>query len=188
MQDLRIDINQINSLESLKNKDVSIIWDINAFYFNLNNTTYKLECLNKNPVGSNYQNDEIFYCQFVKLSEKIEFEEGNPKYWYKIIDKKANIASIRIIDIIQEFPDDNLLIDENDATNKNGINKLTVGLILETKKGWIPAFLLPSNHGFSWQDKYQYYQKEEVMMLLKQELIKYKIKTVPNNVYDDHVG
>ena len=178
MQDLRIDNNQIDLLDELNGNIFTIIWDINAFYFNTPNTTYKLECIDEKPVGSEYKYDEIFYCKFFKLEEKIEFEVGNPKYWYKVIDKKAMIESIRIIDIIQEFPKDELLNKEEEALNRNGINKLTIGLIVKTEKGWIPAFLLPSNHGFSWQEKYAYYEKEEIELLVKQELRKYKIKIV----------
>ena len=180
MKDFRIDIKQIELLNELIGIESTIIWDINAFYFNSSNTSYKLECLEDIPAGSEYKYDEIFYCEFIKHENQIEFEEGNPKYWYKIIDKKAKIESIEIINIIQEFPDDELLNNENETTNSKGINRLTIGLIIKTENGWIPAFLLPSNHGFSWQGKYQYYQKEEVEFLLRKEIKKYQIKTVLN--------
>lgn len=175
MKDLTIDRNQIELLKELMQfETLEIIWDINAFYFNTELQTYKLECFDEKPLGSEYQYDEIFYCQFLKLEKQLKFDKNNPKYWYKIISKSCRILKIQSVNIMQLFPDDRLISYAKD-NQLEGINKLTVGLIIETDKGLVPAFLLPSNFGFQWQPKFDFYLKNEIEDLLFENLTHFKI-------------
>ncbi|MEP6902053.1 MAG: hypothetical protein ABJA66_09900 [Actinomycetota bacterium] len=179
MNELEFTTEEVSLISEIINqKSVSIIWDINAFYFNTQQFTYKLECISDLPEGSNYEYDEIFYCRFEKLNEKVSFSSNDPKFWYKIISKEIKVDSIKIINIIQVFPKD-FLIDISEISNyKKGLNKLSLGLIVETKEGSIPAFLLPSNHGFTWQTKYDFYSQAEVSELLTDKITKFKLRTV----------
>ena len=179
MKDLRINNEEINLIiELVKHQSISIIWDINAFYFNTNESTYKLECIDDLPEGSNYKYDEIFYCRFEKLNEKIKFHKNNPKYWYKIISEGTKIESIKIVDIIEVYPD-GILIDETEKRNfDKGSNYLSLGFVIETKEGFIPAFLLPSNHGFTWLEKYDFYSENEIDNLLKENIETFELRTV----------
>jgi hypothetical protein len=173
MKDLTIDKKQIELIHTLtKFSSIEIIWDINAFYFNTDSKTYKLECFDEKPEGSDYKYDEIFYCQFQSLNERIEFEENNPKFWYKIISKDCKIIDICFLNVIELFPDNELVSTDNEGIYKSGLNKSTLGLIIETDKGFLPAFILPSNHGFQWQPKFDFYSKTEIDKLII-EKIKY---------------
>ena len=179
MNDLRINSGEISLIiELIKKQSISIIWDINAFYFNANNSTYKLECFDDLPEGSDYEYDEIFFCRFEKLDKKIEFQKDNPKFWYKIISEDIKIESIKIVDVIEVYPDE-ILIDETEKENfNNGLNYLTLGFVIETKEGFVPAFLLPSNHGFAWLDKYGFYSENEIGNLLKENIEKFELRAV----------
>jgi hypothetical protein len=181
MKDLRLTDSEVALLSQLlREESVSIIWDLNAFYFNTENATYKLECLDDHPDGSDYEYDEIFYCTFTKLKKKEVFKEGDPKYWYKIISYKAKVETIEVVEAVQKFPE-NCLVNEFDLEKNDGLNKVTLGLIVTTSEGKVPAFLLPSNHGFSWPYKFDFYSFNEIEELLRKEIKIYKIKTAPNN-------
>jgi hypothetical protein len=181
MKDSRLTDSELELLSQLLKEDsVSIVWDINAFYFNTAKASYKLECFDDKPDGSGYEYDEIFFCKFLKLSKKEKFEVGNPKYWYKIIAKKAKIKALEVVEVVQKYPEARL-VEENELEATAGINKVSLGLIITTTEGLVPAFLLPSNHGFSWPSKFDFYSFNEVNELLREEIKIYKIKTVPNN-------
>jgi hypothetical protein len=179
MNDLRFTSDELKLLSELLNpSESSIIWDINAFYFNIAKSTYKLECFDASPDGSNYQYDEIFFCRFTKLSNQIQFEEDNEKYWYKIFSKSISISSFDIIDIIQVYPSQTI-IDKNALKQYiNGINRMTLGVVINTPLGSIPAFLLPSNHGFAWHPKFDFYSKGEIEEILKSDIKNYEIRSI----------
>ena len=176
MKDFRIKDDQLVLLNEVKNTELDIIWDINAFYFNSESTTYKLDCISSYPEGATGQYDEIFYTNFSKLKSKSIFELNNTKYWYKIIDNKSRIESIELVNIIQEFPQNRLLNDKTESKNPDGLNYITSGLIIKTGNGYVPALLLPSNHGFTWQTKYEYYTEAEIDDILKTDIKKYRKK------------
>jgi hypothetical protein len=163
-----------NEIELLKNviacEQVEIIWDINAFYFNTKDSTYKLECYTDIPNGSDYEYDEIFFCRFKKLKKKIMFEKGNSKYWYKIVTHNSKIEQIEVLNVCQIFPNDELIPITDKNIFINGLNSLTLGLIIKTDKGFIPAFLLPSNHGFHWQPKFGFYTEDEIENLILENI------------------
>jgi len=176
MKDLRLTDIEIELLSQLMEKEsVSIIWDINAFYFNTAKDTYKLECCEDHPAGSNYEYDEIFYCKFLKLKKKQIFKEGDSKFWFKIISSQANIKEIDIVEVTQKFPEDKL-VNIEELGNEEGVNKLSLGLIIKTIEGMVPAILFPSNHGFIWLDDYRFYSLNEIEEILKSEIKTYKIK------------
>jgi hypothetical protein len=179
MSDLRFTSEEIKLISDLTNyESVAIIWDINAFYFNTDKATFKLSCTGDLPEGSDYEYDEIFYCRFEKLPEKVSFSSNDPKFWYKIIPSEIKIDSVKIINVVQVFPKD-FLIDSSEISNhERGLNKLSLGLIVETEKGLLPAFLLPSNHGFTWQTKYDFYSQAEVSELLKDNITKFELRMV----------
>jgi hypothetical protein len=173
MKELTLNMEQIGLIHHLiKLPSIQIIWDINAFYINTDSETYKLECLDESPEGSINTYDEIFYCQFTRINERIEFEKNNPKYWYKIISNDCKIIDIQYLNVIELYPDNKLIPIEKELNNTSGLNKSTLGLIIETDKGYLPAFLLPSNSGFQWQPKFDFYSKTEIDNLII-EKIKY---------------
>ena len=177
MKDLTLNKEQIELLINLTHfESVEIVWDLNAFYINSNLKTYKLECFAEKPLGSDYQYDEIFYCQFMELKKHIEFDGKDTKYWHKIISKDCKIIGIKYLNVMELFPEDILIPIENYETHKTGLNKSTLGLIIETNKGFIPAFLLPSNHGFSWHKKFEFYSKTEITELINENIKHYEIK------------
>jgi len=181
MKDLRFTDSEVELLSQLlKEESLLIVWDLNAFYFNTKKETYKLECFDEHPEGSDFEYDEIFYCRFFKLEKPQKFKEGDSKYWYKIISTNTNIQAIEIVEVTQKFPED-VVVDEEQIQELKGVNKVSLGLILLTSEGLVPAILLPSNHGFSWHDKYGFYNSSEVEEMLKKEIKKYKIKSVPNH-------
>lgn len=183
MKDLRLTDIEIELLSQLIGQEsVSIIWDINAFYFNIEEFTFKLECFDEHPEGSDFEYDEIFFCRFTKLKKKEKFKEGDSSFWFKIISIQAIIKDIDIVEVAQKFPD-NQLVDIDELGNEDGINKVSLGLVLKTNEGIVPAVLLPSNHGFSWPDKYEFYSLSELEEILETEIKIYKIKKVPNKVY-----
>lgn len=70
MTDLRFTSTETKLIASLLNYDnISIIWDVNAFYFNTANATFKLECYDTQPEGSDNRFDEVFFCRFCKLNK-----------------------------------------------------------------------------------------------------------------------
>ena len=127
------------------------------------------------PVGSDYEYDENFYCRLFDLKERIEFKENDPKFWYRIISPNCKILRIQYLNVIQLFPDNKIIPINAADKDKKGLNKLTLGMVIETDKGFLPAFLLPSNHGFQWQPKYGFYSKSEVEKLLEENIRDYEI-------------
>lgn len=155
---------------------MEIIWDINAFYFNTSARTYKLECIEEVPDGGSAEDyDEIFFCSVTRLKERQEFRENDPNYWYKVLSKNCKVLSIKSINVIHKFPDDKL-IDPNKIDNSRaGLNKYSLGLIIETDQGFVPAFLLPSNHDFHWFDKIHFHSLMEINQLLSDNIEFYEI-------------
>jgi hypothetical protein len=179
MNGLALTKDEVNLIsEMIKQQSVSIIWDINAFYFNTQKLTYKLECESDLPEGSDWEYDEIFYCRFEKLKKKLSFSSNDPKFWYKIISDETKIESVKIVNVIQVFPKDILVTCAEKSKHNSGLNKLSLGLIIETKKGLIPAFLLPSNHGFHWQTKYDFYSETEIEEILEKDVRKFELRKV----------
>lgn len=179
MNDLRINSSEIILIrELIELKSVSIIWDINAFYFNSYDSTYKLECFDDLPEGSDFEYDEIFFCRFEKLNERIEFKTGDPKFWHKIVSEDTKIGSVKIVDVIEVYPDQRLIEESEKEKFESGLNYISLGLIIETDEGFVPAFLLPSNHGFTWLDRYDFYSEAELNKLLEENIKKFKLTTV----------
>ncbi len=177
MKNLTIDKKQIELIKKMfEFSSVEIIWDLNAFYFNTEKRTYKLECFDEIPEGSDFKYDEIFYCTFSDLNERIEFEENNPKFAYKIISNDCKIIEIKYINVCELFPNNELVSIESLGNYQSGLNKLTLGLIIETDKGFLPAFILPSNHGFQWQPKFEFYSELEIEKLIAENIKYYEIK------------
>jgi hypothetical protein len=177
MKDLSIDNKQIELIKKLTEfSSMEIIWDLNAFYFNSEMKTYKLECFVDHPEGSNFKYDEIFFCRFSELNERIEFKDEDSNFWYKIISRSCKIAGIKSLNVLELFPDNELIPIENFKNYEHGLNKLTLGLIIETDKGFLPAFLLNSNHGFQWQPKYEFYTAMEIDELIAENIKYYEIK------------
>ncbi len=179
MSDLWFTNEEIKLISDLINyESVEIIWDINAFYFNTDKSTFKLFCETDLPKGSDYEYDEIFYCRFEKVDEKIGFKSNDPKFWYKIISTDIKIDSVKVIDVVQVFPND-ILISINELSEfEDGLNKLSLGLIIGTEKGLLPAFLLPSNHGFDWQTKYDFYSETEIKEVLEKNIKKFELRNL----------
>ncbi|KAA9331815.1 hypothetical protein [Adhaeribacter soli] len=176
MKDLRFSDSEVQLLsELLKLNSVEIVWDINAFYFNSEKVTYKLECFDDYPDGSNFEYDEIFYCRFLKLPELQKFKEGDPAFWFKIISTDSIIQAINILEVCHKYPE-GVLVDESDELDFKGLNNVSLGLIITTKEGVLPAFLLPANHGFTWLEKFGFYKDKEVEEILKHKIKKYKIR------------
>jgi len=177
MKDLTIDTKQINLIQNLAEfSSVEIIWDLNAFYFNTEKKTYKLECFDEIPEGSDFKYDEIFYSTFTDLKKRIEFEENNPKFWYKIISNGCKILGIKYINVYELFPDNELIPIKSLEKYHSGLNKSTLGLIIETDKGFLPAFILPSNYGFQWQPKFEFYTAVEIDKLIIEKIQYCEIK------------
>lgn len=179
MNDVRLTVSEINLLaELLTEKSVSIIWDINAFYFNASGVTYKLECYEVLPDGSNSQYDELFFCKFSRLPKSLLFKQEKPGYWYKIVAHNAEIQLLEIVEVTQLFPGNQLLDEQDIAVNAAGLNKVCLGLLITTEAGVLPALLLPSNHGFMWLEKYDFYERYEVEKILSEHIKKYRLKKV----------
>jgi hypothetical protein len=177
MNDVRFTSSEIKLLAELLNENaVSIIWDVNAFYFNTNRATYKLECCDAYPAGSDYKYDELFFCKFSRLPERMRFEKGEVDYWYKTIACNAKILGIEIVEAIQWFPGDKLLEESELPVETDGLNRLCLGLLITTMAGIIPAILLPSNYGFAWLEKYSFYGRSEIEAMLLDDIRKYQLK------------
>jgi hypothetical protein len=170
MTDLRFTSTEIQLIAQLLNHDaLSVIWDINAFYFNTPDTTYKMECFDAHPEGSDYEFDEVFFCRFEKLAERAEFDDSQPEYWFKTVATNAKISFIEVIETAHVFPEDNLI---STQVNGPGITPVSLGLLICTETGVIPAFLLPSNYGFTWLEKQSLYTSDAV-----EEMLQCHIKT-----------
>jgi len=179
MNDLTINDRQKLLMKTLIGlQAVEIVWDINAFYFNTQLASFKLECLEAVPLGSNYAYDEIFYCDFSECNTRIRFENGDKNFWYKIISSDCVIHKIDFISVIELFPENKVIPIESANNHEQGLNKSTLGLILQTNKGFVPAFLLPSNHGFTWQPKFDFYSKDEVDQLLVDNIMYYEVMSL----------
>ena len=176
MNDLTFNQEEIKLIHDLlKLNSVQIVWDINAFYFNSNSVTYKLECFCATPAGSEYKYDEIFYCRFQKSNEYITFEENKTEYWYKIFNRGVKIVSIKYINVLELFPCNKVVSEQSTDPRDMGLNKSTLGLIIETDKGFLPSFILPSNYGFIWQPKIELYTKNEIEELLSENIPHYEM-------------
>jgi hypothetical protein len=128
MKDLRLSVEEIDLLSQMIGKEsVSIIWDLNAFYFNVENSTFKLECFDAQPEGSDFEYDKIFFCRFSKVKNQEYFKKEDSKYWYKILINQAKVIGINIVEVAQKFPD-NQLVDLNESSNQAGINKISLRL------------------------------------------------------------
>lgn len=177
MTDLTLRNEEIEAIKELKEfHSIKIIWDVNAFYLNSDKRTFKLGCFDEIPEGSDYEYDEIFYCRFEELPYYIEFFENDSNYWYKIISEDCRIVNIQCINVVQLFPDNKIVPIENYKSSENGLNRSTIGLIIETDKGFVPAFLLPSNFGFNWLNKFEFYTKSEIENLINEQLKYCEIK------------
>jgi hypothetical protein len=177
MNDVRFTASEIQLLTELLNKEaVSIIWDINAFYFDTEDATYKLECCDEQSAGSDEQYDELFFGKLYKLSKRVRFEANREKYWYKIISHNVKILEIELVETIQYFPGDKLFDKHELPVNTDGLNKLCLGLIVTTTVGIIPAILMPSNYGFMWLERYGLYERSEVETILVNDVGKYQIQ------------
>jgi hypothetical protein len=177
MNDLRFTASEVKLLAELVNKNaVSIIWDINAFYFNTDSVTYKLECCDATPAGSDYQYDELFFCRLSKLPKEVRFEEGKVDYWYKIVACNTKILEIEVVETIQLFPGDKQLKEDELPVGIGGLNRLCLGLLITTAAGVIPATLRPSNYGFAWLEKYEFYERREVEAILANDIRKYQLR------------
>lgn len=178
MNDISFDKRQIELLKEIVDLDmVEIIWDLNAFYFNTDFKTYKLECFDARPLGSNFEYDEICYCVFVELDKRVEFTLTDTKHCYKIFSSNYRITSLEWLNVIEHFPENRLIATENQIAYQNGLNKSTLGLIIQTDSGFLPAFLLPSNFGFHWQPKFDFYSRTEIDELLSENIEHYEIKS-----------
>ncbi|GAB3577673.1 hypothetical protein [Hymenobacter daeguensis] len=179
MNDLTLDDKQMQLIKNLVGlRTIEIVWDINAFYFNTPLASFKLECLDASPTGSDYKYDEIFYCEFSECGTRLIFENNAHKYWYKIICSDCNVHSIQYINVVELFPENKLIPLERLYNYETGLNKSTLGLIVQTDKGFVPAFLLPSNHGFTWQPKFDFYSKDEIDQLLIDNIKFYEVVDV----------
>lgn len=176
MNDMRFTASEFKLLtEIANNRAVSIIWDINAFYFNTDGATYKLECCDAHPNGSDYQYDELFFCRLSRLPKRMRFEEEKIDYWYKIVAYNAKILRIEVVETIQLFPGDKLLGEYELPVSTGGLNRLCLGLLITTEAGVIPAILRPSNYGFTWLEKYNFYERSEVEEILANDIRKYQL-------------
>ena len=179
MTDLRFTSTEIQLIASLLNHDaVSIIWDINAFYFNTADTTYKMECLEAQPEGSDYEFDEVFFCRFEKLAECGRFDDSEQGYWFKTVVANAKIRSIEVIETAHVFPDNTL---SSIQVHGNGITHVSLGLVINTDAGIVPAWLLPSRHGFTWLEKQRVYTSDEVDKWLRYDIKVYNRNLLPRN-------
>jgi hypothetical protein len=177
MNDVRFAASEVKLLAELLNKNaVSIIWDVNAFYFNAGSVTYKLECCDASPTGSDYQYDELLFCRLSKLPKEVRFEEGKVGYWYKIITSNTKILGIEVVETIQLFPGDKQLEEDELPVGIDGLNRLCLGLLITTAAGIIPAILRPSNYGFAWLEKYEFYERSEVEAILANDIIKCQLR------------
>lgn len=177
MNDARLTAAEVECLTELLDKDaVSIIWDINAFYFNTNSTTYKLECCEEHPAGSDYQYDELFFCKFSRLPRMLLFEKGEASYWYKIIASDAKILEIELVETAQLSPGDRVLGEDELPVNTDCLNKLCLGLLVTTTAGVVPAIIRPSSYGFTWLEKYGLYERSEVEKMLVNDVRKYQLR------------
>jgi hypothetical protein len=163
MRNLALDDNEKKLLVSLSEfKSIDIIWDLNAFYFNADKSTYKLESVDQTPESSD-SFDEIVSCRFQKLEKYVNFKKNKfnfwkkTNYWYTLFED-CKIISIKIVD------ESEMAIAENKYSND--YCKLNLGIIIETNKGYFPAFLLPGVYGFQWQPKYDFYTQNEIEELV----------------------
>jgi hypothetical protein len=179
MNDLRITEKESGLLRELINcESVAIVWDLNAFYFNTKTTTYKLECLADLPEGAASEYDEIVFCRFQKLKQMVVFRESEAGFWYKIVTKATKVHEVKIVDIVQVFPQE-ALIDRVDITKyESGLNGLSLGCVIRTNEGSLPAFTLPSNFGFDWAEKYAFYSEGEVADILQTEIKKFELRPI----------
>ncbi len=125
--------------------------------------------------GSAEDYDEIFFCSVTRLKERQEFRENDSNYWYKVLSKNCKILSIKSINVIHKFPDDKLIAPDKVDISSAGLNKYSLGLIIETDQGFVPALLLPSNHGFHWFDKIDFHSLNEINQLLSDNIEFYEI-------------
>lgn len=175
MTDLRFTPVEIQLLSSLLSYDsLSVIWDINAFYFNTPKITYKLECFEAHPEGSDYEFDEVFFCRFEQLTEYIEFDATQAEYWFKVVATDTHIRSLEVIETAHVFPGNTMTHLQNRG---HGVTLISLGLVINTDAGVIPALLLPSNHGFTWLKKQGLYTSDEVEELLLHDIKTYNRKT-----------
>lgn len=177
MNDVRINNGEIQHIRDLMNSEsVSIIWDLNAFYFDDDVTTYKLECFADLPeAGSDY--DEIVYCRFIRLSERVEFRQSEPGFWYKIVSEAVKVEDVQIVDTFQIFPEESLIGADEISKHDEGVNRVSIGFLIKTSDGFLPAFVLPSNYGFDWHDKFSFYTEQEVMALLETKIRTFELRT-----------
>lgn len=153
------------SLATLLHRDpVTIVWDINAFYFVTSHGTYKLECISEAPAGADSKYDEVFSCRFMQEDAPFQFVQNEPGYSYKIINPSTVIQSLTIIEATQAFPSGTFL--PTQTGNSEIITTLCLGLLITTAHGIIPALLLPDNFGFHWLEKHDFYSTEEITQLL----------------------
>ena len=128
------------------------------------------------PEGGNAEEyDEIFFCSMTLLKEKEQFQENDPRYWYKVLSKDCKVLSIKSLNVLHKFPDNKLIPPDKIDTSNMGVNKYSLGLIIETDQGYVPAFLLPSNHGFQWCDKFDFHSLKEINELLSKNIEHYEI-------------
>ena len=134
-----------------------------------------MECFEARPEGSNYEFDEVFFCRFDKLAEYIKFDDSQAGYWFKKISTNSRIRSLEIVETAHAFPDNTIT---NIQDSGQGITLVSLGLLISTDAGIIPALLLPSNHGFTWLEKQRLYTSAEVEELLQHDIRTYTRKSL----------
>src|SRR5688500_9751028 len=104
MKDFTFDKQEITLIRSLLEQNIeAVVWDINAFYFNMKDKTVKLECVDEIPEGAHDRFDEIICTRILKLESKWEFFTDS-NYTYKIIAQDLQITKIELLQAMVKFP------------------------------------------------------------------------------------
>ncbi|GAA4370227.1 hypothetical protein GCM10023185_44580 [Hymenobacter saemangeumensis] len=179
MKDFRFDAREIGLLiELISQKPVEIVWDLNAFYLNTDTTTYKMECIDAPPAGAENEYDEIFFCKIEQLESRLHFKKNAPGYWYKIVTSNAEIQVLIIVEVERLFVDGRLFQNHNQKDTSENINMLSLGLLIQTNEGVIPAVLVPSEFGFSWLERHGYYNLNEALELITKRVGDVELRSI----------
>jgi hypothetical protein len=144
----------------LERRIEAVVWDINAFYFNIKDGTFKLGCEEEIPEGANDRFDEIVFSRIRKLEKKLSFYNDS-RYTYKIIAEDVQITKIEVLQAMIKFPEE-IFLSGDRWNNDIGLNYISLGLLIWIGDRVIPAYVIRNWFGFLWQNKQAIFPSDEI--------------------------
>jgi hypothetical protein len=152
----------------------AIVWDVNAVYFVLANTTIKVEASAETPVPS-FPDQEVMCIRTSVVSPAPHFlRKGEPPHWYRVMCENEPVVRLEIIRAAVRIPREEVV-----ATDDPAAIIADVGVLVHTRLGIIPAVQLDNAFGFQyWPGSREWALPAEVESRISPEYVRSDIVLV----------